>query len=126
MQVVGPGSAAHRRRGAAPRPGHEAYPPAFSVAPRLTSASSEDDTAGTCSPSVAREMAVRVLLNSASAPAGPAGCALMLLSSSVISTLWVPGESSATLPGVADDRTSALSGAAIGARPWEKVRKRRS
>src|SRR5260370_8097749 len=109
MQVVGPGSAAHRRRGAAPRPGHEAYPPAFSVAPRLTSSSSEDDTAGTCSPSVAREMAVRVLLNSASAPAGPAGCALMLLSSSVISTLRVPAESSPPLPGVADHRTTALS-----------------
>jgi len=35
-------------------------------------------------------------------------------------------ESSATLPGVAEDKISALSGAVIGARPWEKVRKRRS
>ena len=28
--------------------------------------------------------------------------------------------------GVAEDRISALSGALIGARPWEKARKRRS
>src|SRR6266576_6250110 len=100
------------------------YPPAFSavsVAPKLTSSSSDDDTDGTCSPSEAREMATRVLLKTASTPAA---CALRLASSSDISTLLALLESSATLPGVAEVRISALSGAAIGARPWEKARKR--
>ena len=94
------------------------------VASKRTSSISEEDTEGTCSPSEAREIATRVLLKTASAPA--VGCALMLLSSSVTSTLYWPLESSATLPGVAEDRISALSGALIGARPWEKARKRRS
>ena len=60
------------------------------------------------SPSVAREMAMRVLLK---ADSMPASCGLSCLSSSVISTLWRPLESSATLPGVAEVRISALSGA---------------
>ena len=41
----------------------EAYPP------MRMSSSSEDDTAGTCSPSLAREIATRVLLKAVSAPA---------------------------------------------------------
>src|ERR1700712_1478094 len=87
-----------------------------------TSSSSEDDTDGTCSPSEAREMATRVLLKTVSAPV----CAFKLLSSSVTSTLYWPLPSSVTLPGVADDSTSAFSGGEIGARPWLKERKRRS
>src|SRR3984885_12504761 len=88
-----------------------------------TSSSKDDDTEGACSPSEAREIATRVLLKTVSAPAS---LALRLLSSSATSTLYGPLESSATLPGVADDRISALSGAMIGARPWEKARNRRS
>src|SRR5712671_1663519 len=65
-------------------------------------------------------MAARVLLKTVSMPAAGA---LRLLSSSVISTLYWPLESSATLPGVAEVRISALSGALIGARPWEYLRK---
>ena len=51
---------------------------------------------------------------------------LIWVSSSVTSTELAPRESSATAPGVAEVRISALSGTVIGARPWEKVRKRRS
>src|SRR5471030_1183689 len=108
-------------------PGSEAgttiYPPALSLTAQLTSSSSEDDTEGTCSPSEAREMATRVLLKRASTPATPAGSASRLVNNSVISTLCCPLESSATLPGVAEDKISALSGGLIGARPWEKARK---
>src|ERR1700732_130611 len=96
---------------------------ALALVPRRTSSSSEDETDGTCSPSEAREMATRVLLKTDSAP--PA-CAVRLLSSSDTSTLCSPLPSSATLPGVAEVRTSALSGALIGARQWLKVRQRRS
>src|SRR3984893_15090879 len=96
--------------------------PALAVTPKRTSSSSEEDTDGTWAPSEAREIATRVLLKTVSA----AAWALRLLSSSATSTLYWPLESSATLPGVAEVRISALSGAAIGARPWEKVRKRRS
>ena len=52
-------------------------------------------------------------------------CAFRLVSSSVTSTLYWPLPSSVTLPGVADDSTSALSGGEIGERPWEYERKRR-
>src|ERR1700743_3155402 len=97
-------------------------PPAFSAAAKLTSSSSEDDTEGTCSPSDEREIAARALLNGASERVVP----LRLLSSSDISTLYWPRESSTTWPGVAEVRISALSGAAIGARPWENARKGRS
>src|SRR5882724_4761071 len=90
--------------------------------PMRTSSSREDDTEGTCSPSLAREIATRVLLKAVSAPAWAA----RLLSSSDISTLYAPLESSATLPGVAEVRIRAFSGGEIGARPWEKERKRRS
>ena len=65
-------------------------------------------TTGTCSPSDARETATRVLLKTVSAPAA---CALRLFSSSATSTLFRPLKSSATLPGTADVRISALSGA---------------
>src|SRR6266403_5963573 len=94
-------------------------PPAFSLASvtlKRRSSASEEETVGTCSPSEAREIATRVLLKTLSTPP-PSG--LRLLSSSDISTEWVPSESSATLPGVAEVRISALSGALIGARPWE-------
>src|SRR5439155_9538410 len=91
-------------------------PPVVSVALRGTSSASEDDTDGTCSPSEAREIATRVLLKTLSTP--PVS-ALRLLSSSDISTEWAPSESSATLPGVAEVRINALSGALIGARPCE-------
>src|SRR3979490_1270415 len=87
------------------------------------SSSSDDDTDGTCSPSDARDTAMRVLLKTASAPAA---FEPILFNSSVTSTLVWPLESSATFPGVADDRISALSGALIGARPCEYARKRRS
>src|SRR5262245_26099620 len=88
----------------------EPYPP------NLMSSSSEDDTVGTCSPSEAREIAMRVFLNTLSRPEL---LAARLLSNSVTSTLFAPLESSATLPGEAEDRISALSGALIGARPCE-------
>src|SRR5215470_23766 len=94
-----------------------AYPPM-----RISSVS-EDDTLGTCSPSEAREMATRVLLKTLSTPVPSLP---KLLSSSETSTLFWPLLSSATLPGVAEVRISALSGAEIGARPCEKERKRRS
>src|SRR6266568_6586428 len=103
--------------------GKRRQPPVVSVALRGTSSASEEDTEGTCSPSEAREIATRVLLKRLSTPPPSA---LRLLSSSDISTEWVPSESSATLPGVAEVRISALSGALIGARPWEKARNRRS
>src|SRR5919197_6705881 len=96
----------------------------YSRPPMRISSSSEDDTDGTCSPSEAREMATRVLLKTPSTP--PAPCAFRLLSSSETSTLFWPLLSSATLPGVAEVRISAFSLAAIGARPCEKERKRRS
>src|SRR5882724_9515714 len=100
------------------------YPPAFSAASRRTSSESDDDTDGTRSPSEAREMAARVWLKMASALSADAA---RLARSSVIKTLWWPSESSTTLPGVAEERINAFSDAAtIGARPWEKVRKRRS
>src|SRR5205814_305428 len=118
-----------------------AYPPEFSLIPSRTSSTSEDDTEGTCSPSEDFATATRVLLKTLSAPAElsaslaglsawPVGlsacCAVRLVSNSAISTEYCPAESSATLPGVAEVRTSALSAALIGARPWEKARKRRS
>src|SRR3954451_14799656 len=121
--------------------GTTAYPPEFSLIPRRTSSTSEDDTEGTCSPSDDLATATRVLLKTVSAPAGfsawaadlsaspadlSARSAVRLLSNSAISTEYCPAESSATLPGVAEVRTSALSDALIGARPWEKARKRRS
>src|SRR5216684_582373 len=90
--------------------------------PRLTSSIRVEDTVGTCSPSEAREIETRVLLKTLSTPAWE----LKLFSSSETSTLFWPLESSATLPGVAEVRISALSGALIGASPWEKARKRRS
>src|SRR4029450_6806169 len=77
--------------------------------PKRMSSSSEDDTDGTCSPSEAREMATRVLLKTLSMPGAP--CAFKWLRSSAISTLFWPLESSPTLPGVAEVRISALSGA---------------
>src|ERR1700730_17109650 len=86
-------------------------PPAFSLALKRTSSSSEEDTEGTCSPSEAFEIATRVLLKTVSS----AVCPLRLLSSSDISTEYWPLPSSVTLPGVAEDRISALSGAVIGA-----------
>src|ERR1700752_479360 len=92
--------------------------------PMRISSSSEDDTLGTCAPSEAREIETRVLLKTLSTP--PAPCAFRLLRSSATSTLFWPLESSATLPGVADVRISALSDAASGARPCENERKRRS
>src|SRR5437660_1571501 len=85
-------------------------PPA--LVPRRTSSRSDDDTEGTCSPSEAREIETRVLLNTASAPFV---CAARLPSNSETSTLCSPLESSATLPGAAEVRISALSGALIGA-----------
>jgi len=96
--------------------GRQDYPP------MRMSSSREDDTDGTCSPSLAREMATRVLLKAASALARVS----RLRSSSETSTLLGAVESSATLPGVAEDRISAFSGGLIGARPWENERKRRS
>src|ERR1700709_2920493 len=90
-------------------------------AARRTSSFSDDDTEGTCSPFDARDTAIRVLVKRASAPAA---FEPMLFKSSVTSTLLWPLESSATLPGVADDRISALSGALIGASPCENGRKR--
>src|SRR5262249_44456827 len=84
------------------------------VAKRMSS-SSEDDTDGTCSPSEVFEIAMRVLLKTASAPSPLPSW----LSNSPISALWRPATSSATLPGVAEERISALSGAAIGDRPCE-------
>src|SRR5258708_2484900 len=90
--------------------------------PNWMSSSSDDDTDGTCSPSLAREIATRVLLKALSAPA----CAVRLFKSSATSTLYWPLESSATLPGVAEDSTRVFSGGLIGARPWENERKRRS
>src|SRR5262249_54559633 len=101
----------------------KAQPPAFWDSPKRTSSSNEDDTVGTCSPSDAREIATRVLLKAACAPTVPAS---RLRSSSATSALFWPSPSSATLPGAAEVRTRALLGAAIGARPWEKERKRRS
>src|SRR5438445_6363142 len=100
------------------KPAHDksAYPPS------RTSSSSEDDTLGTCSPSLAREIATRVLLKAVSAPAW----ALRLLMSSEIKTLLGAEESSATLPGVVEVSTIVFSGGLIGARPCEKARKRRS
>ena len=58
---------------------------------------------------------MRVLLKAVAAP----DCELRLLSNSVTSTLYWPVLSSATLPGVAEVRISAFSGAEIGASPWE-------
>src|SRR6266404_3662145 len=116
---MGPGSAEQRTRRCFASPGRRCTAsgtrgqlpalPVVSLAPKSTSS--------------AREIATRVLLKTVSTP--PAS-ALRLLSSSDISTEWAPSESSATLPGVAEVRISALSGAPIGARPWEKARKRRS
>src|SRR4029079_948974 len=94
----------------------------FSYPPMRMSSSSEDDTAGTCSPSLARDTATRGLLKAVSAPAW----AVRLLSSSATSTLYWPMESSTTLPGVAEVSTRLFSGGLIGARPWEKERNRRS
>src|SRR5687768_6157437 len=68
--------------------------------PRLTSSTSVEDTVGTCSPSEAREIEMRVLLKTLSRPAW----VLKLLRSSETSTLFWPLESSATLPGVAEVR----------------------
>src|SRR5436190_13374448 len=50
--------------------GTTAYPPEFSLIPRRTSSTSEDDTEGTCSPSEDFATATRVLLKTVSAPAG--------------------------------------------------------
>src|SRR6185437_273976 len=91
-------------------------PPVASAVARRMSSRSEDDTDGTCSPALVREIATRVLRNTASAPRP---FTVRLRNSSATSTLWEPLESSATLPGVADERISALSGAMIGARPCE-------
>src|SRR6476660_150551 len=83
--------------------------------PRLTSSTSVDDTVGTWAPSEAREIETRVLWKTLSMPAWP----FRLFSSSDTSTLFAPFESSATLPGVAEVRISALSEALIGASPCE-------
>src|SRR5207244_12815247 len=83
--------------------------------PMRTSSSSDDDTCGTCSPSEARETEMRVLLKALAAP----DCEFKLFKSSVTSTLYWPLPSSATLPGVAEVRINAFSGAEIGASPCE-------
>src|SRR5213082_1415169 len=46
-----------------------AYPPEFSLIPRRTSSTSEEETEGTCSPSEDFATATRVLLKRVSAPA---------------------------------------------------------
>src|SRR6266404_2398780 len=123
---MGPGSAEQRTRRCFASPGRRCTAsgtrgqlpalPVVSLAPKSMSSAREEETVGTCAPSEAREIATRVLLKTLSTPP-PSG--LRLLSNSDISTEWVPSESSATLPGVAEVRISALSGALIGARPWE-------
>ena len=60
---------------------------------------------------------MRVLLKALAAP----DCELKLFRSSVTSTLYWPLPSSATLPGVAEVRISALSGVEIGARPSDSI-----
>ena len=70
-----------------------------------------------------RDTALRVLPNIV---ATPSVLSFKLANNSAISTLWRASVSSITLPGLADDRISALSGALIGASPSENVRKRRS
>ena len=80
------------------------------------SSSSDDDTSGTCSPSEARETATRVLLKAACG----AGLRIQIVQQlGHQHAVLALAESSATLPGVAEDRISAFSGAEIGARPWE-------
>src|SRR5260370_6290 len=91
------------------REANEAQPP------RLTSSTSVDDTVGTWAPSEAREIETRGLWKTLAMPVWLS----RLFSSSDTSTLFAPFESSATLPGVADVRISALSGALIGASPCE-------
>src|ERR1700727_331806 len=104
------------------------YPPVLpaALALKLTSSISEEETEGTWAPSDAREIATRVWLKIASAARARSALVLILVSSSVTSTEFSPVESSATAPGEAEVRISALSGTVIGARPCEKVRKRRS
>lgn len=87
----------------------------FSLELKPTSSKSEHDTEGICSPLETRETAMRVLLKTPSALTWVSSS----LSSSVTSTLCSLVVSSPTLPGVLDERTSALLGALIGARPWE-------